>query len=182
MIETLGISALIKILGDFPLARDGQCFNGIGALIKILGDFPLAWDDQSLYIRLTSNHHHFDIVCIFIEEYIRHRGSADARARLADVHVHALALADEGASVSGHVDDSALGDLPHGLVDVAYLLGELVDIMDRSAVGDHPVVDALGPMSVGCEVTHKVLVDDGEFSGEDSVYGIVAWKENINAR
>jgi hypothetical protein len=84
------------------------------------------------------------------------------------VHVHALALADEGASVGRHVNDGALGDLPHCLVDVAHLLGELSDVLDGSAVSDDLVADALGPIPVGCEVAQKVLIDDNEFSGEDS--------------
>ena len=91
-----------------------------------------------------------------------------AGAGLADVHVHALALTDEGAAIGGLVDDGTLGDLPHSFVDIAEQLRDFRYALDGATIGNDLVADASRPESRGSEVTEEVLIDNGEFSGEDT--------------
>jgi len=52
-----------------------------------------------------------------------------AVVRLSDVNVQALALVNEGGTVSGHLDNVLLRDLPHGAVEQLQLVRDLVDIL-----------------------------------------------------
>ena len=84
------------------------------------------------------------------------------------MNIHGLTLADEGASVSGHIDDGALGNLPYSLVHVTDFLGEFSNVLDGATFGDDLVADAFCPEAVGCEVAEEVLVNHGEFSSKDT--------------
>ena len=53
-------------------------------------------------------------------------GSELAGGRRVDKKIQRLRLADIGTAVGGHVDDITLFDLPHGFVDILYLLRDLV--------------------------------------------------------
>mmetsp|Transcript_10680 Transcript_10680/g.19330 ORF Transcript_10680/g.19330 Transcript_10680/m.19330 type:complete len:217 (+) Transcript_10680:117-767(+) len=99
-----------------------------------------------------------------------------AAAWLANVHVHALALADERATIGGHVNNGALRNLPDSFVDSAEFGGDFGDILDGATVGNDFVADFGGPEASSSEVAEEVLVDAGEFSSKDTTVVHVARK------
>lgn len=54
-----------------------------------------------------------------------------AVVRLGYVDVQGLALVDEGAAVSGHLEYGFLGDLPHGFIQLLQILWDLVDVLSE---------------------------------------------------
>ena len=88
--------------------------------------------------------------------------------RVLEVDVEGLGLIDEGAAVGGHLDDLALGDLPHGFVEGFEVGGDVGDVLDGAAVGDDAVFHVVGPEAHVDEVFEEPGVDDLEFSGQDA--------------
>mmetsp|Transcript_25625 Transcript_25625/g.48843 ORF Transcript_25625/g.48843 Transcript_25625/m.48843 type:complete len:283 (+) Transcript_25625:345-1193(+) len=96
------------------------------------------------------------------------------RTGLANVHIHALALADESTAIGSHVQDGALGDFPDCLVDVTNFFGKFSDILDRATVSDDFVANTFSPVTRGSEVAEEMLVYNSKFSGEDTTIVHVA--------
>lgn len=77
-----------------------------------------------------------------------------------DVDVEGLALVDEGAAISGHVDEGALGEFPDGFVEFFDVVRDDVDVLDGPSVEDDLLLDILGPELEPDEVPEEVFVDD----------------------
>lgn len=60
---------------------------------------------------------------------------------IANVDIHTLTLANECATVGGHVKYGALGDFPDSLIHVTDFLGDFGNALDRSAFGDDLVTN-----------------------------------------
>lgn len=57
-------------------------------------------------------------------------GGEDGEGRLGNEHVEALALVDESTTVSSHINESSLLDLPNGLVNVLQLLWDFIHVLN----------------------------------------------------
>jgi len=87
---------------------------------------------------------------------------------LVDVQIEALALIDERATVRRHVDDGALADLPHRLVEVLDVVGDALDVLDRTVVGNDHISHLRIPKAKRDKIFDQILVDHREISGKDS--------------
>mmetsp|Transcript_1236 Transcript_1236/g.5472 ORF Transcript_1236/g.5472 Transcript_1236/m.5472 type:complete len:326 (+) Transcript_1236:605-1582(+) len=81
------------------------------------------------------------------------------------VDVEGLGLVDERAAVGGHVHQHALLDLPHRLVDLLEVIRE-VKLLHGAVVLDQVVLERRVPQAHLGEVGQKMVVHDGEFTGE----------------
>mmetsp|Transcript_43526 Transcript_43526/g.93229 ORF Transcript_43526/g.93229 Transcript_43526/m.93229 type:complete len:535 (+) Transcript_43526:75-1679(+) len=83
------------------------------------------------------------------------------------VDVQRLRLIDVDATVSSHVDDHALLDLPDRLVELLQVLRHL-HVLNAAVVGDQLRSKVLSPQVASDQVTQQVLVDLDELAGQDS--------------
>ena len=80
--------------------------------------------------------------------------------------VEALALADVGAPVRGHVDDHLLADLPRGLVQVLEVLRDLGDVLHAAVGADDLVLEVFSPEAELHQVAQQVLVHHHELAAQ----------------
>ena len=90
------------------------------------------------------------------------------RARLANVDVHALTLANECATIGSHIDDGSLGDLPDSLIDLFDPVRDHLDALNAAVVRDDHVLDIRGPEAQGGQVSHEVAIDADKLTREHS--------------
>ena len=90
-----------------------------------------------------------------------HRGQLGVGS-LAHVNVEGLRLIDELASVSCHVDNVALWDLPDSLVQFLNLVRDAGDALNRSAVAKEVVLHAVVPQTQVGKLPEQVGVDNLE--------------------
>ena len=88
--------------------------------------------------------------------------------RIGNVNIQTLTLANVWRTVGGQVQDDSLRNLPDSLVDVSEVLWDFFNLLDGSTVRNDLVAEGLVPDSEGSKITQQVLVDDGEFSGQDT--------------
>lgn len=82
--------------------------------------------------------------------------------------VERLALANEGTTVSGEVDDLLLADLPDGLVDGLDVGGDGWDVLDGTVVGDDEILHVVVPETKVDEFAKQPGANDLEFSSENA--------------
>ena len=81
------------------------------------------------------------------------------------VQVETLRLADVGATADSEVYHAPLLDLPDGLVEFFDVVGNLLDALNTAVASNDLVLDRSSPQANLEQVTHKVLIDDDEFTG-----------------
>ena len=89
-----------------------------------------------------------------------------AHGRLLHVNVQRLRLVNEGTTVSSHLDDGALRDLPDSLVENLDLVRNVRDALDGSTLGNDAVLHVLGPETHVNKVLKQPRVDNLELSSE----------------
>ena len=89
-----------------------------------------------------------------------------ARRRLRDVKVERLRLADERTAVCGHVNHTALLDLPRRLVQCLELCRHAGAVLDAAAVRDNLVAQRFVPKAALAEVLQEVAVDHRKLARE----------------
>mmetsp|Transcript_18028 Transcript_18028/g.43391 ORF Transcript_18028/g.43391 Transcript_18028/m.43391 type:complete len:321 (+) Transcript_18028:185-1147(+) len=94
-----------------------------------------------------------------------HRGELPVGG-VAHVDVQTLRLVYEGAPVCRHVDDGALGDLPHRLVQRLQLVGYLFYLLDGSVACDELLLDVVVPQAQVDQVAQQVGIHYHKLSGE----------------
>jgi hypothetical protein len=85
---------------------------------------------------------------------------------LRDEEVHGLGLADVRPAVRGEVDDRFLGQVPHGLVEVLQVRGDLGDGREAAVRRDDAVLEVGGPEPAGEEVADEPRVEHRKLAGE----------------
>lgn len=90
------------------------------------------------------------------------------KSRSLQVDVQALALADERATVGGHVQDFLLADLPDGLVDCLDIVRDGGNVLDGSIVGDDHIFHIIIPQTEVDELSKEPGADNLEFTGKDT--------------
>ncbi len=87
---------------------------------------------------------------------------------LRNVDIETLALANVWRTIGGKVENDSLGNLPDSLVDISKFLGDFFNLLNGSTVGNDLVPEGLVPDSERSQIAQQVLVDDGEFSSQDT--------------
>ena len=90
---------------------------------------------------------------------IEMEGCEFSKVRLVHVYVEALALVNECSSISSHVHNSPLLDLPHSPVNGLQVIRNAINLLDGTIVVDHLVLQFLSPHSHACQVIEQVLID-----------------------
>mmetsp|Transcript_115149 Transcript_115149/g.161857 ORF Transcript_115149/g.161857 Transcript_115149/m.161857 type:complete len:210 (+) Transcript_115149:316-945(+) len=85
------------------------------------------------------------------------------------VDVQGLRLVDVSSPIGRHVQDHPLADLPHGLIELLDVVGE-IKCLDTPIVGDELEPQLLAPQVAGDQVTEKVPVDLHELPREHSAH------------
>src|SRR5690606_27010650 len=93
------------------------------------------------------------------------------RAKLADgrrfdEQVARLTLVDVRAAVGSHVDQRALRQLPAGAIELADVLGDLLDVLDRAFAAFDLIADGRRPEVALLQILNEVMVDLQELAGE----------------
>ena len=95
-----------------------------------------------------------------------------------DMDVERLALADEGATVGGHVEDLLLTDLPDGLVDLLEVVGDAFDALDGAIVGDDHVLHFVIPQLEVDKFAQEPGADNLELASKNTTCVDVAINSN----
>lgn len=97
-----------------------------------------------------------------------------AEVHVQHVQVQALALADERAPVGRHIDDAALGNLPHRFIQVLDVLRDARNVLHRAVGGNDGRLHLLVPEAELDEVLEQVLVHHHELAAEHPAHVNVA--------
>ena len=88
-----------------------------------------------------------------------HRRALRVR-RVGQVQVQRLTLVDERATVSRHLENRLLRDLPHSPVEVLDVLRNARNVLNRAVGGDETVLEVVVPDALSDEVFQEMRVDD----------------------
>jgi len=77
-------------------------------------------------------------------------------------------LANVGTSGDSEVDQSLLSDLPNGLVEKLEVSWNLIDVLNRSIIGNQLVLDRWYPKIDFDQILDQVFVDTNKFTCENS--------------
>ncbi len=92
------------------------------------------------------------------------------------VDVQALALANEGTTISGEINDFLLANLPHRLVDGLDVIGNVRNVLDGAIVCNDHVLHVIVPETKVNQFTEEPRANDLEFTGEHTTSINVATK------
>ena len=77
-------------------------------------------------------------------------------------------LVNVRSSIGGHVDDGLLRDLPDRLVDLLEVVGDAINLLDRTVVRNQVVLEVLIPQTQLEKVLEEVLVHELELASKDT--------------
>lgn len=84
------------------------------------------------------------------------------------IQVQTLRLANVGTTADRKVDQSFLGNLPNGFVDLLKMLWDFADALDATVACDYLVFDFRGPQVEVNQVSDKMFVYTDELSGKNT--------------
>lgn len=91
-----------------------------------------------------------------------------AHRRILHVNVEGLRLIDEGTTVSSHLDDGTLRELPDGLVERLDVIRDVGNLLDGAVGSNDAVLHLVRPQTEVDQVLQEPGVDDLELTGQDT--------------
>lgn len=91
-----------------------------------------------------------------------------AHGRIAHVDVEGLGLIDKGTTVSGHLDNLALRNLPDSLVQSLDIGRDVGNVLDRTVLGNNAVLHGIRPETHVDKVLEQPGVDNLELTSQDT--------------
>ncbi|KAI6757641.1 hypothetical protein HG531_003466 [Fusarium graminearum] len=91
-----------------------------------------------------------------------------AHGRVLHVNVERLRLINEGTTVSSHLHNLSLRNLPHSLVQSLDLGRDVGDVLDRTVISNDAVLHSIGPKTHVDKILEKPGVDNLELASKDS--------------